>query len=106
MLPSHRELFSSASPTKISLDGVWNTTAVCNIASRTYIMEVIICHKENQNLNCFVKKSILSILDGDVDFGTLEVNGTDSGIKISMPHLSGPTLCDISNKFGLSATYR
>ena len=40
-----------------------------------------------------------------MDFGTLEVNGTDSGIKISMPYLSGPTLCDISNKFGLPVTY-
>ena len=51
------------------------------------------------------KKSILSILDGDVDFGMLEINGTDSGIKISMPYLSGPTLCEISNKFGLPVTY-
>ena len=51
------------------------------------------------------KKSILSILDGDVDFGMLEINGTDSDIKISMPYLSGPTLCEISNKFGLPVTY-
>lgn len=51
------------------------------------------------------EKNILSILDGDVDFGTLEVNGTDSDIKISMPYLSGPVLCDISNKFGLPVTY-
>lgn len=50
-------------------------------------------------------KSILSILDGDVDFGTLVINGIDSGIKISMPYLSGPTLCDISNKFGLPVSY-
>ncbi|PWM86024.1 MAG: abortive phage infection protein [Subdoligranulum sp.] len=35
----------------------------------------------------------------------LEINGTDSGIKISMPYLSGPTLCEISNKFGLPVTY-
>lgn len=51
------------------------------------------------------EKNILAILDGDVDFGSLEINGTDSGIKISMPYLSGPTLCDISNKFGLPVTY-
>ncbi len=44
-------------------------------------------------------------MDGDVDFGMLEINGTDSGIKISMPYLSGPTLCEISNKFGLPVTY-
>ena len=47
----------------------------------------------------------MAILDGDTDFGTLEIDGRDSGIKISMPYLSGPALCDISNKFGLPATY-
>ena len=51
------------------------------------------------------EKSILSILDGDTDFGTLSINGADSDIKISMPYLSGPILCDISNKFGLPVTY-
>lgn len=44
-------------------------------------------------------------MDGDVDFGTLSVNGIDTDIKISMPYLSGPTLCDILNKFGLPVTY-
>lgn len=51
------------------------------------------------------EKSILSILDGDVDFGTLVVNGIGTDIKISMPYLSGPTLCEISNKFVLPVTY-
>ena len=61
--------------------------------------------KEKSKFELLREKSILSILDGDEDFGTLEVNGTDSGIKNSMPYLSGPTLCDISNKFGLPVTY-
>ena len=61
--------------------------------------------QEKSNFELLREKRILSILDGDVDFGTLEVNEIDSGIKISMPYLSGPTLCDISNKFGLPATY-
>ncbi len=61
--------------------------------------------KEKSKFELLREKSILSILDGDEDYGTLEVNGTDSGIKISMPYLSGPTLCDISNKFGLPITY-
>lgn len=61
--------------------------------------------QEKSKFELLREKSILSILDGDVDFGTLEINGTDSGIKISMPYLSGPTLCDISNKFGLPVTY-
>ena len=39
-----------------SLDGVGRTTTVCNIASYSYMMEEIICHKKNQNLNCSVKK--------------------------------------------------
>lgn len=51
------------------------------------------------------EKNILAIFDGDVDFGLLEIKGIDSGIKISMPYLSGPTLCDISTKFGLPVTY-
>lgn len=61
--------------------------------------------QEKSKFELLREKNILYILDGDVDFGTLEVNGTDSGIKISMPYLSGPTLCDISNKFGLPVTY-
>lgn len=50
-------------------------------------------------------KSILGILDGDADFGMLEINGRSSDIKISMPYLSGPILCDISNRFGLYVEY-
>lgn len=60
--------------------------------------------QEKSKFELLREKRILSILDGDVDFGTLEVNGTDSDIKISMPYLSGVTLRDISNKFGLSVT--
>lgn len=51
-------------------------------------------------------KSILAILDGDTDFGNLKVDGEDSNIKISMPYLSGPMLCDLSTRFGLPASYR
>lgn len=61
--------------------------------------------QEKSKFELLREKNILSILDGDVDFGMLEINGTDSGIKISMPYLSGPTLCEISNKFGLPVTY-
>lgn len=51
------------------------------------------------------EKNILAILDGDTDFGFLEINGESSNIKVSMPYLSGPMLCDMSNKFGLPVTY-
>ena len=50
-------------------------------------------------------KSILAILDGDTDFGNLKIDGDDSDIKISMPYLSGPMLCDLSTRFGLPASY-
>lgn len=50
-------------------------------------------------------KRILAILDGDVDFGALKIDGEGNDITISMPYLSGPTLCEISNYFGLPVTY-
>lgn len=62
----------------------------------------------NQSVNMFAllrTKEILAILDGDVDLGTLKINGSDTSIKISMPYLSGSALCDISRKFGLPVTY-
>ena len=51
------------------------------------------------------EKSIIAILDGDTDFGPLKISGEESTIKVSMPYLSGPTLCDISNRFGLPVSY-
>ena len=62
-------------------------------------------HIYTSNFELLRDRNIISILNGDVDFGILEINGIDSGIKISMPYLNGPTLCDISNKFGLNVTY-
>lgn len=50
-------------------------------------------------------KSILAILDGDLDFGEIETSDSKGNIKISMPYLSGPVLCEISNKFGLPVKY-
>jgi hypothetical protein len=51
-------------------------------------------------------KSILTILDGDVDFGEIETTDSKGNIKISMPYLSGPVLCGISSRFGLPVTMR
>lgn len=50
-------------------------------------------------------KPILAILDGDTDFGEIETSSPKGNIKISLPYLSGPMLCDISNEFGLPVTY-
>lgn len=61
--------------------------------------------KEKSEFELLRDKNILAILDGDTQFGTLEIDGKDSDISISMPYLSGPVLCDISNKFGMEVTY-
>ena len=50
-------------------------------------------------------KSILSILDGDKDFGEIENDSPKGNIKISMPYLSGPDLCGLSTRFGLPVSY-
>ena len=87
-------------------------TAGTGVLTYLIINAVFILDKGGKNLpqekskfELLREKSILSILDGDVDFGILEIDGADSEIKISMPYLSGPTLCDISNRFGLPVTY-
>lgn len=49
-------------------------------------------------------KSILAILDGDTEFGLIEVSPTKS-IRNALPYLSGPMICEISSKFGLPAAY-
>lgn len=43
--------------TGLSRNTISNLYMVYNIASHSYVMEEIICHKENQNLNCSVKKT-------------------------------------------------
>ena len=61
--------------------------------------------KHQKNLYELLRvKNILSILDGDAEFGKIET-GTNESISVSMPYLSGPTLCDISRRFGLDAEY-
>ena len=50
-------------------------------------------------------KSILAILDGDTDFGELNINDNDRKIRIAMPYLSGPMICELSTKFGFSQSY-
>lgn len=50
-------------------------------------------------------KNILAILDGDVDFGEIPTSSSKGNIKISLPYLSGPMLCEISTQFGLPVAY-
>lgn len=50
-------------------------------------------------------KSILDILDGDTDFGYLDIDDYEYKIKIAMPYLTGPMICELSNKFGFRQSY-
>lgn len=60
---------------------------------------------EKSKFGLLQNKEILGILDGDKDFGMLEIKGMKTDITVSMPYLSGPQLCEISNRFGLPVTY-
>ena len=55
--------------------------------------------KEKSPYELLRSKAILAILDGDTRFGEID------DVEISMPYLSGPIIVDISQRFGLSATY-
>lgn len=59
----------------------------------------------NNDFGLLRKKEILAILDGDTSFGEYEFPEDDKTIRISMPYLSGPDLCEISSLFGLPVTY-
>lgn len=61
--------------------------------------------QQNNMFELLRVRSILDILDGDVGFGEIETTDSNGNIKISMPYLSGPILCDISNRFGMAVTY-
>lgn len=53
----------------------------------------------NNSYNLLKSKDIIAILDGD--FQIEEVDG----IRIAMPYLSGPMLCELSQKFGCYQEY-
>ena len=63
---------------------------------------------EKNNFSLLRSKEIIAILDGDKDFGELTFEdkyGNETKIKIAMPYLSGPAICELSSFFGLPATY-
>ena len=62
--------------------------------------------KKSQNpFRLLMNKPIYAILDGDTKFDDYEFGDDCSKIKISMPYLSGPDLCELSTLFGLPMTY-
>ena len=63
---------------------------------------------EKNNFSLLRSKEIIAILDGDKDFDELTFKdkyGNETKIKIAMPYLSGPAICELSSFFGLPATY-
>ena len=56
------------------------------------------------NFELLRAKPILAILDGDTKFGELQLSPTKT-INNALPYLTGPMLCEISNKFGLPVNY-
>ncbi|MBE7048113.1 MAG: abortive phage infection protein [Ruminococcaceae bacterium] len=60
----------------------------------------------DNNFGLLRTKTIIAILDGDTDFGEFKVESIDDIIKISLPYLNGPDLCEISTNFGLPVAYK
>jgi len=52
-----------------------------------------------QNYDLLRSKDIIAILDGDTQIEELD------GLRIAMPYLSGPMLCELSQKFGYYQEY-
>ncbi len=52
------------------------------------------------NYQLLRRREIIDILDGDT---TIEEY---NGVEVAMPYLSGPTLCELSTKFGYAQTYK
>lgn len=59
----------------------------------------------NNDFGLLRKKEIIAILDGDNCFGEYEFEEDDKTIRIAMPYLSGPNLCELSTLFGLPVNY-
>lgn len=53
----------------------------------------------NKNYDLLRSKDIIAILDGDSQIEKID------GIRIAMPYLSGPMLCELSQKFGCYQEY-
>lgn len=55
--------------------------------------------------NLLINKDILVILDGDTEYGEYEPEYGGAPIKIKMPYLTGPNICEISSTFGYHQEY-
>lgn len=52
-----------------------------------------------------LNKDILVILEGDTEYGEYKPEDGGAPIKIKMPYLSGPVICEISSTFGCNQEY-
>ncbi|MHC3378033.1 abortive infection family protein [Ligilactobacillus equi] len=60
--------------------------------------------------NLIVQRELISVLDGDTDFGLIEVDDTSiffdkRKINIQLPKLSGPKICEIGKLYGFPMNY-
>ena len=52
-----------------------------------------------------LNREILKILDGDAFFGFVKIKGEETLIKLAMPYLTGPQICNVSKMFGFDVEY-
>lgn len=60
---------------------------------------------DNNNFKILLNRKIYDIIDGDTKFGYYTFEDNNSKIPISMPYLSGSSICNISGQFGLHQNY-
>lgn len=61
--------------------------------------------KSDNPFRLLMNKTVYAILDGDTKFEDYEFSDDCTAVKIAMPYLSGPDLCELSTLFGLPTTY-
>ena len=69
---------------------------------------IIKMQMQEKIFDLLTNKDIIKILDGDTSFGSLGFNDSENNennIEISMPYLTGPSICDVANLFGLNLVY-
>ena len=68
-------------------------------------MEGVIMSMGKSSFSLLLNKEILWILEGDTEYGEYEPEDGSAPIKIKMPYLTGPTICEISSAFGYDQEY-
>ena len=60
--------------------------------------------KQNNSYELLTNREIIDILIGDTEYDDLIIE-SEPTIKVAMPYLNGPVLCDLCTLFGLPTTY-